>query len=178
MQIYEVLKKDHEKVKALLTELVGLDNESPRRKQLVAQIRDELIPHARAEEAVLYNCLREVEIVKDEARHAYKEHMEAESLLRALQVAENIPGAWKKLALKLKEGIEHHIQEEESNLFALAQGVVSDEEATEMCSSFEAMKAKVKDENFFQTTIDMMANLIPPGLKKRWSALDDVDKTS
>lgn len=169
MLIYDTLKRDHQIVKGLLEQLVSLEADSPRRKDLVRSIRDELIPHARAEEAVLYNCLREVDIVEEEAMHAYKEHMQAETLLRALQVADAVPGAWKNLARQLKEAVEHHIQEEETNLFALAQGVISDEDAESMSLEFSAMKEQVKNEGFFMTTLDMMANLIPPRLRKRLS---------
>ncbi len=58
MNIYDALKKDHTEVKEMLTRLIALRNDDEDgRHELVEQIRDALIPHARAEEMVLYNTL-------------------------------------------------------------------------------------------------------------------------
>lgn len=159
--IYEVLKKDHVTVKGLLTELVSMKEDSPRRGELVQKIADELIPHARAEEAVFYNSLRSVPVVGGEAWHGYREHMMAETLLRTLQVAETIDAGFLTVANKLKDTLEHHIQEEETELFNLARGVVTEEEATQMAGAFETMKAKVQEKSAVGSTIEMIANMMP-----------------
>src|SRR5690349_8064424 len=106
MQIYEALKKDHEKVRSLLNQLLSLDEEDSSRHQLVEQIRDELVPHARAEEAVFYNALRSLDVAKDVVRHAYREHIEAESMLKTLQLKDKVNMDWKKTARKLKDALE------------------------------------------------------------------------
>ena len=78
MLIYDLLKQDHEKVKGLLSELVNSsDATEETRVGLINQIRDELVPHARAEEAVLYNSMRAIDMAKDLAWHGYEEHAEA-----------------------------------------------------------------------------------------------------
>ena len=121
MLIYDALKKDHDKVKSLLTQLLALDNDDDdARESLVSQIRDELIPHSRAEESVLYNSLRTSGAAKDMAMHSYKEHMETEVLLRMLQVRDKVDMEWKETAQKLKDSLEHHIAEEEGKLFVRA----------------------------------------------------------
>src|SRR5438552_3887791 len=85
MKIYDSLKKDHEKLKLLLQDLVTENQRIDVYKNLLTQIRDELVPHARAEEAVLYNSIRDMNTGKEIVAHSYKEHMEAETLLRTLQ---------------------------------------------------------------------------------------------
>ena len=152
--IYDALKKDHETVKGLLARLVALKEESPECKQLVEQIRDELIPHSRAEEAVFYNSLRSVPVVSDEAWHGYKEHMEAETLLRTLQVAEKVDAGFLTVAKKLKDALEHHIQEEEGELFRLAKTVVTEAEAEQMAQAFTSMKPKIKEKSILGTTLN------------------------
>ena len=79
MNIFDLLKKDHKSVKELLNQLIALDDkgDEAQRDALVSQIRDELIPHARAEEAVFYNPLRAMKIDNAKLMHAYKEHLEA-----------------------------------------------------------------------------------------------------
>lgn len=160
--IYELLRKDHETVKGLLNELVSMKEDSPRRAALLSQIRDELIPHSRAEEAVFYNPLRSVSGAKAEAWHGYQEHMQAEAILRTLQVAEKVDAGFESLAKKLKTALEHHIAEEEGELFRLAQGAITDEEAEQMGKAFSSMKPEIKEQSILGTTMDMIANMMPP----------------
>ena len=167
MLIYETLKKDHDKMKAYLRELVALEDDSPRRKTLVRKIRDELVPHSRAEESVLYNSMRMAQ-AKGKVMHGFREHMEAETLLRTLQVMEIGTKGWKPIARQLKKALEHHIKEEETEIFAEAREVFTQEEAREMSTAFKRLKAEVKDESFMKTTIDMVANLMPPRLTKNF----------
>ena len=77
MEIYDVLKDDHEKVKELLSQLLSLaDDDEGGRNHIVTEVRDALIPHSRAEESVFYNSLRTLNKTHDIAIHAFKEHME------------------------------------------------------------------------------------------------------
>lgn len=165
MLIYEALKKDHQKVKGLLNQLVNLaDNDKTARDKLVAQIRDDLIPHSRAEEAVFYNSILAVNTAQDLVWHGYEEHMEAEMLLRTLQGLDAVNAEWKKVAQKLKAGVEHHIQEEETKIMPVAQHLFTDEEAMAMAEAFEEMKPEVKEGGIIQSTLDLIANLLPTRL--------------
>ncbi|UYL07700.1 hemerythrin domain-containing protein [Bdellovibrio sp. SKB1291214] len=162
MIIYEALKNDHDKVKALLNQLVNLsEDDDQTRSELVTMIRDELVPHSRAEEAVFYNTLREFKPTSDIAMHGYKEHMEAESLLRILQLKDIASLDWKDTALKLKEALEHHVEEEEGLMFEVAKKNFTEEEALMMGEAFERMKPEIKDETIIATTWEMVANLMP-----------------
>ena len=98
---------------------------------------------------------------KDEAMHGYKEHMEAETLLRILQVEDKTHMDWKETASKLKEALEHHIQEEETTMFNLARANFTAEEAQQMGAAFEKLKPEIKEQTIVGTTWDMVANLMP-----------------
>ena len=163
MQIYEALKKDHEELRSLLNELVSLsENDESRGSELIKQIRDELIPHARAEESVFYNSMRSLDAAKEIVMDGYKEHMEAETLLRSLQAMDKINADWTSTAKKLREDLEHHIKEEEGKIFNVAKQLFTDEEATMMCEAFEKLKPEVREEGFMQNTLDLIANVMPP----------------
>ena len=165
MQIYEALKSDHDKVRGLLGELISLDDDdSMTRSRLLEQIRDELIPHSRAEEAVFYNSIRAVNTAQDLVWHSFKEHMEAEALLRTLQAMDKVDASWKKTALKLNEALNHHILEEENKIIPVAEHLFTREEAEAMGEAFEEMKPEVQEEGFLQTTLDMIANMMPTRL--------------
>ena len=162
MNIYKALHADHEKVKELLTELVSLgENDEADRGDLIERIRDEIIPHARAEESVLYNSMRALDGDKKVVFHGYQEHMEAEALLRTLQVADKIDMGWKATAQKLKESLEHHIQEEEEDIFAEARELFSAEEAEMLGQAFESIKPQIRDESFVKNSMDMVMNMLP-----------------
>jgi hemerythrin-like domain-containing protein len=167
MTIYEVLKEDHMKLKSLLRQLVALqddDADMKRAKILIRDIRDALIPHSRAEEAVFYNSLRLIDQAKAPALHGFAEHAEAESLLRALQVENLVHADLRKTALKLQEAVLHHIQEEETKIFSIARQLFTHDEAEGMVEPFEELKSNVEEEGFMQTTLDLVVNLMPPRL--------------
>jgi hemerythrin superfamily protein len=167
LTIYDELKKDHRKVIDLLDQLIASEkNEDDNvRQKLVDQIRDELIPHARAEEAVLYNSIRDVETGKDIIGHAYREHMEAETLLRGIQLTDTMKMSWVNGAKKLKEALEHHIQEEEGKVFTAAKSLFVEEEAVAMAQVFNEMKPLVRKQSFLGNSMDMLVNLMPSRLR-------------
>lgn len=164
MEIYQVLKSDHEELKQLLNELIDLKEDDEYRYILIEEITNLLVPHSRAEESVFYNTLRAVNADKSLVMHGYKEHLEAETLLRALQVMERVNLNWKPTAMKLKEVLEHHIEDEESDIFDEARSAFSSEEATSMTEAFEKLKIQVQKEGFVKNTMDMMMNMLPPRL--------------
>lgn len=164
MDIYEALKKDHQEVKELLDELIALQEDDDYRYVIIEQIRSHLIPHSRAEESVFYNTLRAVNADKKLVFHGYQEHLEAETLLRSLQVMDKLDFAWKGVATKLREAILHHVQEEETEIFTEARAAFTDEEAIAMCDAFLQLKPKIEKEGFIQTTADMIVNMMPPRL--------------
>lgn len=166
MLIYEVLQKDHRILKDTLDQLVGLEDDSPDRDDVIHRVGELLIPHARAEEYVFYNSLRQLKSVKSEIMHSYREHMEAETAFRTLQLKEKIDADWKSTAKKLKDALERHIEEEEGKIFDLARRYLTPDEATDMAKAFEKLKAEMRDEGMFRSTIDMVKNLMPPRFKR------------
>jgi hemerythrin-like domain-containing protein len=167
MEIYEALKRDHEEVRELLNELVSLKDDDDYRYVIIEEIRNLLIPHARAEESVFYNTLRAVNADKKVVFHGYQEHLEAETLLRTLQVMDKMNMGWRPVAEKLRESVFHHIQDEETEIFSEARAAFSSEEAVAMCDAFKQLKPKVEKEGFFKNTADMVLNMMPPRLSDK-----------
>lgn len=162
MTIYEELKQDHRDVLALCDRLIqSADATMEQRNQLIAQIRDALIPHSRAEEAVFYNSIREANEGKAVVAHAYSEHMMAETLLRALQVEGKVNVGWRQTAQKLRDALAHHIEEEETEIFAEAEKVFSAQEAEQIGSAFVQLKPAIKEQSIVGTSLDLVANLMP-----------------
>lgn len=167
MSIYQNLKNDHDDVMALLNELLSLEEKDDYRFILIETIASEIVPHSRAEEAIFYNTIRAMDANNGLVMHSYKEHMEAEGLLRLLQIKDKVNFNWKETAQKLKDELEHHIQEEETKLFSLAQKILSDEEADQIGHGFVELKEEYKNKGAVLNTAEMLINLLPPRLSNK-----------
>lgn len=160
MDIYQALTKDHNEIKPLLQQLVDASEVNQDTKVILKRIEALLIPHARAEEAVLYNSIRDNAEGSGKAMHGYVEHLEAETLLRTLQGMSAVGVEWTAAARKLQNGILHHIEEEETEIFEVARRVLSYEEAQQMGAAFERLKPQI-DEGVVASTMDLVANVMP-----------------
>jgi hemerythrin superfamily protein len=118
--ILDTLKKEHNEVKALLSDLQ--DAQAPgERRALVQKIKKALVPHTKAEEKVVYNAvigLRSRDAQTD-GYEGYLEHEWASKTLQRLDSIANASSPEHRAAGKvLKELVEHHISEEERNIWA------------------------------------------------------------
>jgi len=161
MEIYQALINDHEEVKSILTELISLNENDDYRHTLIERIASELIPHARAEEAVFYNSLRASDADTGFIMHSFREHMGAEGHLRMLQTKDKVNLDWKKTARKLQEDLLHHIQEEETKVFSLAKNVLTATEAEQIGNAFLKLKDEYKTHGAIKNSIDLVINMLP-----------------
>lgn len=169
MTIYEALQNDHRRFEELLDQLVTASKAGDDRwKTILDELRRGVIAHAHAEEAVFYNALREADEGKSLVMHSYAEHAMAETEMRTLGAAKLVDANWTSLVEKLSKDLRHHIQEEESKVFAAGRKAFSEEEATQLAAAFERMKLEtMKDgDSMVASTIDLIANLLPPRLTK------------
>jgi len=167
MNIYDALSKDHRLFETLLDRLVAASKAgNDDWKSTFDELRRGVIAHAHAEEAVFYNALRENDAAKTQVAHSYGEHALAEGEIRTLGAAKAIDANWTSLMEKLSKDLRHHIEEEETRVYAAARQVFSDQEAQQIGAAFERLKIDTaKDgESVVASTIDLVANLLPPRL--------------
>jgi len=165
--IYEELATDHREFERLLDGLLEAsraDDESW--KVILDELRRGVIAHAHAEEAVLYNALREADAAEARVMHSYGEHAMAETEMRALGAAKLVDATWTSMVEKLRKDLSHHIEEEESRVFEAARRVFTEEEASQLGAAFTQLKREtIKDgDSMLASTIDLVANLLPPRL--------------
>jgi iron-sulfur cluster repair protein YtfE (RIC family) len=144
--ILDTLKKEHDEVKDLLEDLS--DAETPaQRRTLVQKIKAALVPHTKAEEKVVYDAviaLRDKDAQMD-GHEGYLEHEWAAKTLQRLEALTNAASPEHKAAGKvLKELVEHHIAEEERNVWKDVKAHFSDDDRKKMNVSFVAAKRRVK----------------------------------
>lgn len=144
MSIYDELKNDHDKVKALLTEIAGLSPGATKTKlKAFETLKEMMTAHSRAEERTFYTSLKSSEESKDDALEGYEEHHVVDVLLREMARLDPGDDRWAAKFSVLKENIEHHAQEEEGEIFDKARDVLSAEEAEEIGRKFVAARDKL-----------------------------------
>jgi hemerythrin-like domain-containing protein len=146
IDILDTLKKEHNEVKDLLEDLADAATPAQRRS-LVQRIKAALVPHTKAEEKVVYDAviaLRDKDAQMD-GHEGYLEHACTAKTLQRLEAITNAASPEHKAAGKvLKELVEHHIEEEESNVWGDVKKHFSHDVRRKMNIDFEAAKRKVK----------------------------------
>ena len=145
MDILTKLKKEHREVQLLLDQLVDAES-ATERKSLLKKIRAALVPHSRAEEKVVYDAVRALKDkeARQDGEEGYLEHSLADRMLATLGKASAASIEFAAAAKVLRELLNHHIREEESNIWSDVKDNFSDEERERMNRDFEAAKKKVK----------------------------------
>jgi len=144
MDAFELLKADHKKV-AELFDL--LETASGKRKlDVFKRIKSELEIHTHVEETIFYPALEKPEETHDLTLEAYEEHKVVKTLLAELSGAKSANDEWQAKAKVLRENVEHHVEEEENELFDKADDALSDEEIESLGERMAAEKARKQGE--------------------------------
>lgn len=143
LTIFSDLIEDHEKIKRILKDLCKTDEQDKTRLDILQNLKSILEPHSRAEEKVFYDYLRkEGQDGKPEllANEGYVEHNVVENLISQMENADPTSVEWTAQTKVLKELLEHHIKEEEGEMFKAAKKLIPDELAHTMADKFDARK--------------------------------------
>ena len=150
MDAIQLLKTDHQKVKELLAQLAQTTTRAvKKRSELLSQIRLNLKAHTTIEEEIFYPAFKQAGD-KEEAKMYYEaleEHRAAgdlvlPDLLNTAPDSDQFSGR----AKVLKELIEHHVKEEEEQMFKEAKKLLSKDELNELGKQLEQRKAQLVKE--------------------------------
>ena len=147
MNAIELLKQDHEKVKKLLEELSNTTERAvKKRTELLQKVALELEVHTTLEEEDFYPAFKQAG-GKDEAKmyHEAKEEHRAVEALVLPDLLNTDPGTveFSGRLKVLKELLEHHIEEEEEEMFKEAEKLMSSEELSTLGKQMEEKKVKL-----------------------------------
>src|SRR5436190_8131840 len=140
MNAFDLLKADHQKVAELFDQLESASGKQ--KLDIFQDIKSELDVHTHIEETVLYPALEKPEETHDLVLEAYEEHNLVKILLAELSEAKTATDEWQAKAKVLRENVEHHVDEEENELFDKAEDALSDEEIESLGDRMAAEKAK------------------------------------
>lgn len=140
MDAFKLLQTDHRNVAALFEKL---EQASGKEKIIVFnQIKTELELHTHIEETIFYPTLEKPEETHDITLEAYEEHDVVKKLLKELSKARTPNDEWEAQAKVLKENVEHHVEEEENELFGKAEQVLSEEDIEDLGDRMQAEKSR------------------------------------
>ena len=143
-----MLKSDHATVKRLLRELSETTERAVKQREaLVAQIERELKMHAQLEEEIFYPAFKAASRgteAEDLFYEAAEEHHIVDMVLPALKAANPKSKEFTAKASVMKELVEHHIKEEESEMFKEARELFGDEQLRELGDMMQARRDTIE----------------------------------
>ncbi len=122
MKATDLLKKQHKNVKALFKKVENTEG-GRQRRQLMDEIANELKIHTKIEEEIFYPAVRELGTSKAEEMidEAFEEHHVVDLVLAELPQVDPEDERFDAKMTVLSELIEHHVEEEEGELFPMAE---------------------------------------------------------
>ena len=132
MNALDLLKKQHEEVSKLFKKYDKLGEDAGEEKQeLFEQLADRLAAHATIEEKFFYPSIKS-EGTEDIVREALEEHLSVKRLISDLLDLEPDDEAFDAKMQVLREQIEHHVEEEEDEMFKKVRKECSKEQLEDL----------------------------------------------
>jgi hemerythrin superfamily protein len=142
MDVLELLKEDHQKVKKLF-EQGQQTQDKKQQKQIFKEIKSELEKHTRLEETIFYPAMEEHEELKDMVLESLEEHKQVKTVLREMGKLSPNSEKFKPKFKVLKDNVEHHAEEEEEGkMFPKIRKVINRAELEQLGQELEAAKQK------------------------------------
>jgi hemerythrin superfamily protein len=144
MDALALLREDHRKLKALLRELEPTTERAIKtRTELFERIKADLTDHETVEEEVFYPTLKQHPRAKEIVLEGYEEHGVVDTLLGELDRLPVDDETWGPKAKVMIENIEHHIEEEEGEMFGKARQVLDRSELEDLGKVMASRKAEL-----------------------------------
>lgn len=138
--VFDLLKQDHQRIMNLFSQIIEQEEQS--REDLFAQIRQGLDLHMKGEESYLYPVLQQEDEANEMTLEAFEEHHISKTVIQELSDMSSSDEHWMPKIKVLKELISHHVEEEENELFPVAQDLLPREQIQEIGKNIrQAMKA-------------------------------------
>lgn len=140
-ELFETLRRDHEEVRGTFRKLREEDRTSER-VRLLYELETEILPHMVAEERVLYPRLREEREgrVREDALESMAEHHAVRLVLRDLAETPANDETFPAKVRVLEEMVEHHLREEETEIFRDVEETLDSREASKILERFRKEK--------------------------------------
>ena len=145
MNAFTLLKEDHQKVSGMFEKLEDTTERAEKtRAEVFAQLQQELEIHAHIEETIFYPELKRETETREITLEGYEEHKDIKAALAEVGATDVTSELWAIRLKVLKELVEHHVEEEEGEMFKSAREVLSREEIEELGARLQEAKQQKK----------------------------------
>jgi hemerythrin-like domain-containing protein len=139
MNAIKLLEQQHRQVEKLFEQFENASDKAKKSKlQLCQKISDMLAVHATIEEKIFYPATKDAR-TEELLHEAVEEHLSAKRILADLLEMDEIDDQAEAKMSVLKEQIEHHVQEEEQELFPKVKKLLDAERLEELGEEMQAM---------------------------------------
>jgi hemerythrin-like domain-containing protein len=161
MKATKLLEEQHRKVEAAFEKIESAAGDP---SALLKELANDLAAHMSIEQQLFYPAVREVnaELVDE----SYEEHSMAELALKRLLRTSPADPAFRARVTVLKELIEHHVDEEESDLFPAVDDALGDAKLEQLGTRMEKVFKEARAQGF--------EALVPSGFAK--TSADDFER--
>lgn len=142
------LKDDHDRVSALFKEVLADDANVTKMRPVIAEIVRELETHAKMEESIFYPALRKRSKATGEDRQrvleALEEHGTLKDLIKKIKRSTGRDETLKAKVQVLSELVEHHVHEEEHEMFGEAKRLLGESRLRALGEDMAVFKTRGK----------------------------------
>jgi len=140
-----LLKADHAAVKKLFAQEKKLAKNNSAKVKTFNEIKAALEVHATIEEEIFYPAVKKSrsEHVKDEVREGYEEHQQIKNLLTQIAAITPADETYDMKIKVLMEDVEHHVKDEETEMFPDARKFLSESRLMELRTELEERKQEL-----------------------------------
>ena len=147
MNAFQLLKEDHQKVSGIFQQIEPTTERAQKtRTELFAQLKQELDIHARIEETIFYPSIKRAAETREIVLEGFEEHHVIKMLLKELEAMPVDTEEWAAKIKVLQENVEHHVEEEEGEMFQKARDVLSEDEINQLGQQMEEMKKQLQQQ--------------------------------
>jgi hemerythrin superfamily protein len=143
--IISVIEEDHKPLKELIKVMQDGDKAAEERIDAFKQFAPLLVTHAKAEEKSLYQYMKSVQELREDAFEGDTEHTMADQLCEEIERTRDPDEMLAKIKV-LAEAVEHHIKEEEDEMFPHVKKLVDAQVLKKLTKTYFEVQAEVISE--------------------------------
>src|SRR4051812_17370985 len=160
MDAIKLLEEQHREVEDLFEQFENTE-EDDQKQAIFEEIADALAIHATIEEKFFYPAVRARQ-TEEQLEEAYDEHLDVKKLLlKAMQTTEK-PG-WDAMVAAIKGAVEHHVEEEEDELFPEVRKLLAPDALEALGQVMEGEAAALEEKGNARLTIEPKSE--PPAIQ-------------
>jgi hemerythrin superfamily protein len=145
MTAIDLLESQHREVEELFEQIEDAED-SETCEQIFIQLADKLATHAKIEETHFYPAVK-ANRTEDILLEALEEHLSMKRVLADLLAMDIEDETFDAKVKVLQELVEHHVEEEENELFPKVKKLFSEDELVAIAQEMMALQAEIEDKD-------------------------------